>query len=85
MFEGETTIEFSQDAAQLMMSQNVSALFNMELEVTSMDYGYSGLKVTFAEKTFLQAQGADREKEEAQSRMELDKAMPDTASEESAL
>lgn len=47
MFEGETTIKFSKEAGMLMMSQNVSALFNMPLEVTAMDYTYSGLEITF--------------------------------------
>lgn len=47
MFEGETTIKFSKEAAMLMMSQNVSAMFNMPLEVTEMDMTYSGLEITF--------------------------------------
>ena len=47
MFEGETTIKFSKEAAMLMMSQNVSAMFKMTLEVTEMDMTYSGLEITF--------------------------------------
>lgn len=47
MFEGQTTIKFSKEAGMLMMSQNVSAMFNMSLEVTAMDYKYDGLEITF--------------------------------------
>lgn len=47
MFEGKTTIKFSKEAAMLMMSQNVSAMFNMPLEVTAMEEDYSGLEITF--------------------------------------
>ena len=48
MFEGKTTIKFSKEAAMLMMSQNVSAMFNMPLEVTEMEESYSGLEITFS-------------------------------------
>ena len=48
MFEGETTIKFSKEAAMLMLSQNLRDMFKMPLEVSAMDYAYDGLKVTFA-------------------------------------
>lgn len=47
MFEGETTIKFSKEASKLIMSQNMSSMFGMPLEVTELDYGYDGLKITF--------------------------------------
>jgi hypothetical protein len=47
MFEGETTIKFSKEAAMLMLTQNLSDMFKMPLEVTAMDMTYSGLEVTF--------------------------------------
>lgn len=47
MFEGETTIKFSKEAGMLMMSQNVSDMFKIPLEVTAMEMTYSGLEVTF--------------------------------------
>lgn len=47
MFEGETTIKFSKEAAMLMLSQNLSDMFKMPLEVTSLDMTYIGLEVTF--------------------------------------
>lgn len=74
MFEGETTIEFSKEAAILMMSQNITDLFKMPLEVTDLEYSsYSGLKLTFASTEFLEQAAAAKllEKET------LDRAMPD--------
>ncbi|HUS74324.1 MAG TPA: hypothetical protein VMY06_14785 [Sedimentisphaerales bacterium] len=47
MFEGKTTITFSEEAAMLMMSQNVSDMFKMPLEVTAMGFDYNGLEVKF--------------------------------------
>lgn len=47
MFEGRTTIKFSKEAAMLMVSKNLSDMFNMPLEVTAMDYLYDGLEVKF--------------------------------------
>ena len=68
MFEGETTIKFSQEAAKLMMSQNMTSLFKMPLTVTSLELSsYSGLEVTFASVEFLQAQ-EEKEKEDAVKR-----------------
>jgi len=46
MFE-DTTIKFSKETAMLMMSQNLSDMFKMPLEVTAMDMSYSGLEVKF--------------------------------------
>lgn len=47
MFEGNTTITFSKEAARLMLSENVSRMFNMTLDVTSYEDDYNGLTVTF--------------------------------------
>jgi len=46
MFE-DTTIKFSKETAMLMMSQNLSDMFKIPLEVTAMDMTYSGLEVKF--------------------------------------
>ena len=47
MFEGKTTITFSKEATRLMLSENVSRMFNMALEVLSYEDNYDGLKVEF--------------------------------------
>jgi hypothetical protein len=47
MFEGQTTIKFSKKAGMLIMSKNLSSMFGIPLEVTSMDMTYQGLEVTF--------------------------------------
>lgn len=60
MFEGETTIKFSKEAGMLIMSQKMSDMFKIPLEVRAMDMTYRGLEVTFGppqeplpeEKTF---------------------------------
>jgi len=76
MFEGKTTIKFSQEAAMLMMSRNLSDMFKMPLEVTAMDMGYDGLEVKFKEP-----QGAVKEKQQAAVARQAPE-MPAEASEE---
>lgn len=80
MFEGETTIEFSKEAALLMMSRNMTDLFKMDLQATDLDYGYDGLKVTFAEKAFLEQGAVKFAEKEA-----LDPGMPDVETEPTEL
>jgi len=46
MFE-DTTIKFSKETAMLIMSQNLSDMFKVPLEVTAMDMNYNGLEVKF--------------------------------------
>ena len=46
MFEN-TTIMFSKETAKSMMSQKLSDMFNVPLEVTALDMNYNGLEVKF--------------------------------------
>jgi len=46
MFE-DTTIMFSKKTAMSMMSQKLSDMFKVPLEVTAMDMNYNGLEVKF--------------------------------------
>ena len=67
MFE-DTTIKFSKETAMLMMSQNLSDMFKIPLEVTAMDMSYNGLEVKFgpSKESMKEAKAAVQPKPESE-------------------
>jgi len=72
MFEGTTTIKFSKEAARLMMTQNLSDMFKMPLEVTALDMNYDGLEVKFGPPKEKKASGTKEASPAVQPKSESD-------------
>ena len=70
MFEGETTITFDREAAEVMLSGVLSKLFDMPIEVSSVNSDYRGLCVTFARQGYKEEQKKLREAREEQNASE---------------
>ncbi len=80
MFEGETTITFAKEAANAMLSQVLTKLFEMPIEVSSASSDYKGLCVEFAPKGYAEAKRKQDEESRAEFQREQaarDKAMPE--------
>jgi hypothetical protein len=80
MFEGETTITFAHEAAQAMLSNVLTKLFEMPIEVSSVSSDYRGLCVEFAPQGYRQA----KEKQEEMAAREREAKEAEIAAREEA-